>query len=150
MHQILQCRGIWHPLRPCLFRENLSRVEWSAFYSRAQLFSIIKRASVSTRRLIVTFREQFYRECWKCLLHWERNKIIMLGNAEYRYQWKLVHRKQPFNKEADVIVTIKVIWYVTKVKFLTLWDLLGYFERTTSERPTCQKLALWGKLSRRY
>ena len=42
-----------------IFRENLSRVEWSAFYSGAQLFSIIKRASVSTRRLIVTFREQF-------------------------------------------------------------------------------------------
>ena len=37
-----------------------------------------------------------------------------------------------------------------KIKFLKLWDFLGYFERTTSERPSCQKLALWGKLPRRY
>ena len=38
-----------------------------------------------------------------------------------------------------------------KIKFLKLWDLLGYLiERTTSERPTYQKLALWGKLSQRY
>ena len=34
---------------------------------------------------------------------------------------------------------------ITKIKFLKLWDLLGYFERTTSERLTCQKLALWAK-----
>ena len=33
-----------------------------------------------------------------------------------------------------------------KIKFLKLWDLLGYFERTTSERPTYQKLALSGLL----
>ena len=39
---------------------------------------------------------------------------------------------------------------VIKFRFLKLWDFLGYFERTTSERPTCEKLALWGKLSRRY
>ena len=36
------------------------------------------------------------------------------------------------------------------ITFLKLWDLLGYFERTTSERPTCQKLALWSKLFQRY
>ena len=35
---------------------------------------------------------------------------------------------------------------VVKIKFLKLWNLLGYFERTTSERPTHQKLALCGKL----
>ena len=36
------------------------------------------------------------------------------------------------------------------ITFLKLWDLLGYFERTASERPTCQKLALWSKLFQRY
>ena len=41
-------------------------------------------------------------------------------------------------------------WLRHKIKFLRLWDLLGYFERTKSERPTCQKLTLWGKLSRRF
>ena len=29
---------------------------------------------------------------------------------------------------------------------MKLWDLSGYSERTTSKRPTCQKLAFWGKL----
>ena len=28
---------------------------------------------------------------------------------------------------------------VIKMKFLKLWDLSGYSERTTSKRPTCQK-----------
>ena len=28
---------------------------------------------------------------------------------------------------------------VIKMKFLKLWDLSGYFERTMSKRPTCQK-----------
>ena len=31
-----------------------------------------------------------------------------------------------------------------KAKFLKLWNLLGYFERTTSGRTTCQRLAFWG------
>ena len=34
---------------------------------------------------------------------------------------------------------------VIKIKFVKLWELLGYFESTTSERPPCQKLALWEK-----
>ena len=37
-----------------------------------------------------------------------------------------------------------------KVKFLKLWDFSGYYERTTSQRPTFQKLAFQGKLSLRY
>ena len=32
---------------------------------------------------------------------------------------------------------------VIKIKFVKLWDLSGYSERTTSKRPTCQKLTLW-------
>ena len=28
---------------------------------------------------------------------------------------------------------------VIKMKFLKLWDLSGYSERTMSKRPTCQK-----------
>ena len=38
---------------------------------------------------------------------------------------------------------------VIKMKFLKLWDLLGYSERTMSKRPTCQKCAFRGKLSLR-
>ena len=34
---------------------------------------------------------------------------------------------------------------IIKIKFLKLWDLSGYSERTMSKRPTCQKLAFWGK-----
>ena len=30
---------------------------------------------------------------------------------------------------------------VIKLKFVKLWDFLGYYERTTSKRPTRQKLA---------
>ena len=39
---------------------------------------------------------------------------------------------------------------VMKITFLKLCDLLGYSERTTSERPTCQKCAFQGKLSVTY
>ena len=39
---------------------------------------------------------------------------------------------------------------VIKIKFVKLWDLSGYSERTTSKRPTCPKLALWSKLSLKY
>ena len=39
---------------------------------------------------------------------------------------------------------------VIKMKFVKLWDLLSYSERTTSKTPTRQKLAIWGKLSLRY
>ena len=39
--------------------------------------------------------------------------------------------------------------YVIKIKFLKLWDLSGYSERTMSKRPTCQKWAFGGKLSLR-
>ena len=38
---------------------------------------------------------------------------------------------------------------VIKKKFLKLWDLSGYSERTISKRPTCQKWAFRGKLSLR-
>ena len=38
---------------------------------------------------------------------------------------------------------------VIKMKFLKLWDLSGYSERTMSKRPTCQKWAFGGKLSLR-
>ena len=36
---------------------------------------------------------------------------------------------------------------VIKMKFVKLWDLLRYSERTTSKTPTRQKLAIRGKLS---
>ena len=36
---------------------------------------------------------------------------------------------------------------VIKMKFLKLWDLSGYSERTMSKRPTYQKRAFRGKLS---
>ena len=36
---------------------------------------------------------------------------------------------------------------VIKMKFLKLWDLSGYSERTMSKRPTYQKWAFLGKLS---
>ena len=39
---------------------------------------------------------------------------------------------------------------VIKVKFVKLWDLLRYSERTTSKTPTRQKLAIRAKLSLRY
>ena len=39
---------------------------------------------------------------------------------------------------------------VIKMKFVKLWDLLRYSERTTSKTPTRQKLAIRGKLSLRY
>ena len=39
---------------------------------------------------------------------------------------------------------------VIKMKFVKLWDLLSYSERTTSKTPTRQKLAIRGKLSLRY
>ena len=39
---------------------------------------------------------------------------------------------------------------VIKMKFLKLWDLFRYSERTTSKTPTRQKLAIRGKLSLRY
>ena len=39
---------------------------------------------------------------------------------------------------------------MNKIKFVKLWDLSGYFERKTSKIPTCQKLALWIKLSVKY
>ena len=35
-----------------------------------------------------------------------------------------------------------------KIKFVKLWDLSQYSERTSSKWPTCQKLAFRGKLSR--
>ena len=38
---------------------------------------------------------------------------------------------------------------VIKMKFLKLWDLSVYFERTMSKRPTCQKWAFGSKLSLR-
>ena len=38
---------------------------------------------------------------------------------------------------------------VIKIKFLKLWDLSGYSERTMSTRPTYQKWAFRGKLSLR-
>ena len=38
---------------------------------------------------------------------------------------------------------------VIKMKFLKLWDLSGYSERTMSKRPTCQNWAFRGKLSLR-
>ena len=51
-------------------------------------------------------------------------------------------------------VTYKGIEYrsddVIKMKFVKLWDLLRYSERTTSKTPTRQKLAIQGKLSLRY
>ena len=34
---------------------------------------------------------------------------------------------------------------VIKIKFIKLWDLSGYSEKTTSQRLTCQKLAFCGK-----
>ena len=37
-----------------------------------------------------------------------------------------------------------------KMKFVKLWDLLRYSERTTSKTPTRQKLAIRGRLSLRY
>ena len=39
---------------------------------------------------------------------------------------------------------------VIKMKFVKLWDLLRYSERTTSKTPTRQKLAIRAKLSLRY
>ena len=39
---------------------------------------------------------------------------------------------------------------VIKMKFVKLWDLLSYSERTMSKTPTRQKLAIRGKLSLRY
>ena len=36
------------------------------------------------------------------------------------------------------------------MKFLKLWDVSGYSERTMSKRPSCQKWAFRGKLSLRY
>ena len=38
---------------------------------------------------------------------------------------------------------------VIKMKFLKLWDVSGYSERTMSKRPSCQKWAFRGKLSPR-
>ena len=38
---------------------------------------------------------------------------------------------------------------VIKMKFLKLWDLSGYSERTMSKRPSCQKRTFGGKLSLR-
>ena len=35
---------------------------------------------------------------------------------------------------------------IIKMKFLKLWDLSGYSERTMSKMPTCQKLAIRGKI----
>ena len=39
---------------------------------------------------------------------------------------------------------------VIKIKFVKLWDLSRYSERTVSKTSTCQKLAFRGKLSLRY
>ena len=39
---------------------------------------------------------------------------------------------------------------VIKMKFVKLWDLLRYSERTTPKTPTRQKLAIRAKLSPRY
>ena len=36
---------------------------------------------------------------------------------------------------------------IIKIIFVKLLDLSGYSARTTSKRPTCRKLAFWGKLS---
>ena len=36
------------------------------------------------------------------------------------------------------------------IKFVKVWDLSEYFERTTSERHTYKTLLLWGKLSWRH
>lgn len=50
----------------------------------------------------------------------------------------------------------KIIFFITnrfmkcgviKIIFVKLLDLSGYSARTTSKRPTCRKLAFWGKLS---
>ena len=38
---------------------------------------------------------------------------------------------------------------VIEMKFVKLWDLLRYSERTTSKTPNRQKLAIWGTLSLR-
>ena len=36
---------------------------------------------------------------------------------------------------------------IIKIIFVKLLDLSGYSARKTSKRPTCRKLAFWGKLS---
>ena len=57
-------------------------------------------------------------------------------------------------RQEEISMCLKTIEYrsddVIKMKFVKLWDLLSYSERTTSKTPTCQKLAIWGKLSLRY
>ena len=62
------------------------------------------------------------------------------------------HKDQSFPFSCPYVCTVwnRVLKCdVIKMKFLKLWDLSGYSERTMSKRPTCQKWAFWGKLSLR-
>ena len=52
-------------------------------------------------------------------------------------QQRTVHRQEAFNIKLQNHRVLKCD--VTKMKFLNLWDLSGYSEKTMSKRPTCQK-----------
>ena len=52
-------------------------------------------------------------------------------------QQRTVHRQEAFNIKLQNHRILKCD--VTKMKFLKLWDLSGYSEKTMSKRPTCQK-----------
>ena len=52
-------------------------------------------------------------------------------------QQRTVHRQEAFNIKLQNHRVLKCD--VTKMKFLKLWNLSGYSEKTMSKRPTCQK-----------
>ena len=66
----------------------------------------------------------------------EDNKLFLhVKTSSFRAKAHLVFHWCLYNKIRYRVPKSDVI----KMKFLKLWDLSGYSERTMSKRPTCQK-----------
>ena len=62
--------------------------------------------------------------------------LIIQAQSIHKQQ-RIVHCQEAFNIKLQNHRVLKCD--VTKMKFLKLWDLSGYSEKTMSKRPTCQK-----------
>ena len=84
------------------------------------------------------FNTALYMKFWESL-NWNHLPVDISVMPDGAFLWGLgVRPTFPFN--------IVPKWWRHKIKFLKLWDLSWYSERTMSKRPTYQKWAFWGNL----
>ena len=69
--------------------------------------------------------------------HGSREMCHLFIQAQSVNKQQTVHHQEAFNIKLQNHRVLKCD--VTKMKFLKLWDLSGYSEKTMSKRPTCQK-----------